>query len=372
MPGRNRTMAYPRVSGLAAFNWEGPYNPDGTTQINTDSGNCIDVTGNAGDCEPLTITKLITEGGYINRSYGGTDTDNWFSNWICQYFRTSPGGQHLSVSGVPSDASRCTEAAKRTNPSRPYVDLPVSLLDMKVGIQSIQHAGESLIRRVARHNLNYQFMISPLVGDIVKMMDIQDQVARRIKEINRLYDKNGLRRTVSHGSWSATAIDTSLTVQSVYDVIRVAARWTTTKTCRTHVRWAPQSKVSLRPPPSVISAWANRATRGLTVDMSTLWELTPWSWLVDWFGNVGDYLIAQRNIVPARLIGVYPMTHTRTEFSFPAKSTIIRSRPTTISAGTRIRESKTRSIGAVTLDAHFPFLSGRQVGILASLGAARR
>jgi hypothetical protein len=376
MPGRTRNQTFPRPGGKAAFNWEGPYDPSPGAQVTTDSANCTDVTGNAGDCEPLTITKLTTQGGIVNRTFGGTDTDNWFSNWICQYFRTSSGGQHLSVTGVPNDATRCTEAVKRTNPSRPYVDVPVNLLDMRGGIQRIRDAGNSIrsaIRRSGGHVLEYEFMIKPLVGDIVKLLNAGDQIDRRIAEINRMYDNpTGLRRTVSHGSWSSVAEDSSLTIQSTYDVLRAYARWTTTVNCRTHVRWAPQSRVGLKPSPHAIRAMAVRSVLGLTVDFSTLWEIMPWSWMIDWFGNVGDFLVANRNIVPARLIGVYPMKHTRTEFSFPAFSRIIRGRPTTVSSGLRIRESKTRSIGAVALSAHFPFLDRRQVGILAALAASRR
>jgi hypothetical protein len=38
--------------------------------------------------------------------------------------------------------------------------------------------------------------------------------------------------------------------------------------------------------------WLDRAVEQLGLDLnpSTLWEMTPWSWAIDWFGNVGDVL----------------------------------------------------------------------------------
>lgn len=374
MPARSRTISEVTISGLARFNWEGAYNPSATTSVPTGSSTCVDNPGHGGDCEPFTLNRMTTKGGKLNRSFGGTSTDNWFSDYLCQFFRQTANVQHLAVSGVPSEAWRCTNAVARTNPSRPVVDVPVNLLDLKRGIQNLRDAGNSvrdIIRRSGGRYLEYEFMIKPLVGDIVKLANLAGPINSRINEINRLFGGRGLRRTVGHGTWSSQAYDPSLLVQSTYDTVNVKMRTQTTVSCRTHVRWGPQQACGLRPPPDQIRRWAVRAVQGLTVDLSTLWEITPWSWLADWYGNVGEYLVANRNIIPARLIGVYPMKHTRTSGSFPFTSVTVRGRPTTISAGERIREQKLRSIGAVALSAYFPFLSNRQVGILAAVAAAR-
>lgn len=375
MPGRSRSQTYPRVSGKFAFNSAGPFDPT-LTQVNSDSGTCVDVTGHGEDCEPFDLNRRSTTGGYVNRPYGGGSTDYWFNNYICDYLRIGAPGDHMSLPDFPSQAYRCTEAVKRTNPSRPYVDVPVSVLDMRRGLQSIRDAGHSIrdaIRHGGSHVLNYEFMIKPLVGDLVKMRNAQREISNRIKVINRLYEGKGYRRTVSHGGWSRISHDPSVTVQSVGSTLHSAVTRITRATARTHVRWAAQEKCGVRPAPEQVRMWATRAVLGGTIDFSTLWELVPWSWLIDWFGNVGDYLIASRNIIPARLIGVYPMVHTQTQTTGTGDvHTSFSGRKTILEPWSILRVRKTRSIGAASITAHFPFLDRRQVGILASLAATRR
>lgn len=392
MPSRFREILEQQAGGIARFNWEGPFDPNLTGgMVPTGNSAVTDNPGHGGDCEPFTLNRLSTSGGRLNRAYGGASTDNWFNNYLCQWFRQTSNGQHLAVSGVPSEAWRCTNAAQRTNPSRPVVDVPVDVLDVQGRIRDIQGEIGNLLRdpfgrkrygrvRVTPRQfgasfgnawLQNEFWIQPMVGDIVKLMYLAPDINRRISEINRLFGGKGLRRTVDHGSWSNQLHDPSVLVQSSYSTINVRMLTRTFVNCKTHIRWAPQSKCALHPSPDQIRRWAVRATMGLTIDLSTLWELTPWSWLADWFGNVGSYLVATRNIIPARLLGVYPMKHTRTEVTFPATQKSESGRLTTITSGRRVREQKLRSIGAVALSAHFPFLNGKQVGILAAIGASR-
>jgi hypothetical protein len=46
--------------------------------------------------------------------------------------------------------------------------------------------------------------------------------------------------------------------------------------------------------------WARNLTFGLNSHgaLAAAWELTPWSWLADWFSNVGDVIAATNNSVP--------------------------------------------------------------------------
>jgi hypothetical protein len=46
--------------------------------------------------------------------------------------------------------------------------------------------------------------------------------------------------------------------------------------------------------------YARRLTLGLTSYelLATAWELTPWSWLADWFGGFGDVISACNNSIP--------------------------------------------------------------------------
>lgn len=375
MPARSGTIVEQQPGGLARFNWEGPYSPnDPSSMVTTGSSHRVDVTGHGDDCEPFEVHRLTTSGGRLNRSYGGTSTDNWFADYLCQWFRQTSNGQHLAVSGVPSEAWRCTNAVNRTNPSQPISDVPVNALEAASGVQRLHDAGTKLrrsIRAAGSSYLSYQFSIRPLVADTIKMLVAQDVLRQRILQVERLVGKKGLRRTVSHGKWSSQVHNPSVLVQSTYDTINVRMLTRTIVEARTHVRWVWDRGSGIRPTPEEIRMRLIRALRGGTLDFHSLWELLPWTWLIDWFGNVGDVLKTNRNIIPARLVGVYPMLHTKTITTWPPKAETIRGRLTTISGGTRIREDKLRSIGAVALSAQTELFSAGHLGILAALGASR-
>jgi len=104
------------------------------------------------------------------------------------------------------------------------------------------------------------------------------------------------------------------------------------------------------------------------LDFATLWEAMPWSWLIDWGSNVGDYLKAHRNIVPAELQSVSLMEHSVTQAHIPAS---VIGGDLWISQIDVMKETKTRRKVIVAPTAHFPFLTGNQLGILASLAITR-
>jgi hypothetical protein len=109
---------------------------------------------------------------------------------------------------------------------------------------------------------------------------------------------------------------------------------------------------------------------GLTVDISTAWNLIPWTWLADWASNMGDVLAAHRNIVGQSLDGVAIMRQTRvtntTESYGPD------SYGTTMSALDTEYVIKRRRSVPVILSAGLPLLNERQVGIVGSLVITRR
>lgn len=368
MSARERSFAEVRVSGPRWFN-NTPGTLIGGGEITTGVKTCSDIVA-PGDCAPLTMEGRSTDGGIINRQSTGVNTAS-FDQYICDWFRTlNSDGGHGSPSGVPTSIAMATATAARTNPSRPYVDVPAAVLDMRGGIQRIKSAGDdllSIIRQTGSEYLGYKFMIQPIVGDLLRSVVAYHQVCRRRDEIDRLFEGNGIRRTVSNGSYSTSGVY-NVSVQSAGLLIQRPVRWTTSVECRTHIRWKPTMRSGIRPSPAQVDTWARRAVYGLTVDFSTLWEITPWSWLADWFGDVGTYLKAQRNIIPAAVSGVHPMKHWRTESVFDGGPIS----QGTISSGKVVRETKTRITSFVAPTAHLPIFDERQMSILAALGATRR
>lgn len=341
----------------------GSTSPGGSITYGQDS--CTDNT-NPGDCHSLDVTHYYSEGGRMNKGTVGTYWASWFKDYYVDVLDNwSNFPHHTALPGNMSDVAFATQAAARTNPSRPYVDIPVNVLQLGEITQLIRQRGRSIIREAARENLRYQFGIKPLVSDLVKLCNFQDQVERRVKEIDRLMGPRGLRRTVDCGTFSKSGVYHKV-LQSVYAYADGNFFANTTETVRAHVRWMPQ--VSLRGlSPAAKRALARRAVLGLTVDLGTLWEAVPWTWLIDWGANVSTFLKATRNIIPATLQGVHIMRHTRTEYEYRgARYNDVSIEPIIV-----VRENKTRRPSFVAPTAHFPFLSGNQMGILASLAVTR-
>lgn len=367
MAARTRQRTIVRMTGPRGFA-PAPFNTL-MSAYPTDFSDCSDITG-IGDCAPFDVERKTTAGGVINKPYSGGFA-SWFSNYIADILRTKSSLGHLTIPSRPNIFAVSTNAVDRTNPSRPVVDLPVDVFDFRPSLESIRDSGRSLIRRFGRiagkGNLNFQFAAAPLISDIAKILEIQEAVNRRIQYINRLYDGTGIRRTVSHSSHSVFATQ-SLSCQSAGTSITRTFYSNTRLEVKCHVRWLPVVRCALRPPPREIRAWANRAVRGLTVDFSTVWEICPWSWLIDWFVDMGSYLNTTRNIIPARLMGVFPMYHTTTTHScgeyFSGNVSMTPIRVT--------REHLERHVGATGPTARLSFLTARQLGIAASLMLTRR
>ena len=107
-----------------------------------------------------------------------------------------------------------------------------------------------------------------------------------------------------------------------------------------------------------------------------IWNALPWSWLIDYFANVSDYLGANqigRSAVASRAC---IMTHRRINYTHgavigkPGKL----SGQLTLSPGSVLSEQKTRTIVSppVLPTIQIPALSGHQLSILGSLAVLRR
>lgn len=212
---------------------------------------------------------------------------------------------HMSVPNVSSVDFTRLEA--HTNPSNPNILLPVFFWELKDVPDMIRQGGRiaDAIRRgkpwrrlirpdkatqdAAAANLAIQFGWAPFISDLRRLATFQDAVDKRRKMFEKLETK-GLRGRVDLDSWSSrsgrswTAWSTCGWVHSVpVEIEQSVTRWAS-------IRWKvndpsrlPRSDGELR-----------RRLTGLTFDSVPIavWEAMPWSWLVDYFFNVGNLLKA--------------------------------------------------------------------------------
>nr|UJQ85582.1 MAG: hypothetical protein 1 [Leviviridae sp.] len=373
MPGRSRTRLFHHFHGTGG-------NTNDSVRLGGDmivqsKHVCDDVTG-AGDNNNFGVYSFSYEGGrlYRPRSQFG----NHMEGYVADYLLQEGSWSHFTPPGLLSNLAYAAQLAARTNPSRPYVDVPVTILELGDFTQLIRDSGRNILQKAAGNHLKIEFGIKPLASDLAKLTTFRREFKNRKREIERLAGPKGLRRTVDLGSAAHGGDDIRDFQTNLALVTNRRRTWLTKENVRGHIRWkaAPEFHALSRGNLDSLSMerLIQRTMLGITnygVDASTLWEALPWSWLIDWGSTVGSYLAAKRNIIPAQLHDIRIMRHTHSEWTW--KREVYATNPEGyMSAGIRRRDNKSRSQSLpVAPVAHFPFLSGKQVGILSSLAVTR-
>lgn len=292
-------------------------------------------------------------------------------NWAPLSFR-DPGECNpiAHIPGSPTNGEAATKLLRMTNPSRPVVSIPNFMYELREFPKLMRIEGDTLLRKAGSANLNYHFGWAPLIGDLVKLCSFTDHVSKREKELEGLF-KSGLRRKRQLFNESGTE-EGYRSLNSW--LLRLGANYRATSTEKVwgYVEWYPTGPT--RPQTAdEMRTLARNAVLGLTLDLSTAWEAIPWSWLIDWCSNVGDYLSATRNIVGASHGPIYIMRHRRGEsiWTVPpgGDNDLI---PGGYPVVKRVREQKSRTRSNPSITAQLPWLTLRQMSILGSIGVTRR
>jgi hypothetical protein len=290
-------------------------------------------------------------------------------------------------SGPLSQAAAVTKTLARTNPNRSGVetliflfelkDIPKMLKSIGDGFQAVfspsgrQPSARDSVKVAGRTNLEIQFGWLPFVSDIGKILNFQEGAEKRFTELDRLYSKGGLRRRfvlfensdVLTGS--TTLQSSTFSCVSRYVRTRRQKQWAT-------VRWLPTLTNVPKPTSSEMMRQARNAYLGLNVDFSTAWQAMPWSWLIDWFANVGDCLAASRNTIPVVAVNMCIMNQLNGRFDYT--NAIALSPALTFSPGYEENSVKTRAVVPAptpTISAAWPVLGIGQWSILGSLAVTK-
>lgn len=379
MTTRTRTRFYGQEgTGSAVNKLEILSNPIVTNRVLSynNKSTCVDYVGPLGNGQALSVNHIYTEGAYVSSAFNEMNVKAWqrLDQFPLAYFNAVPSIVHLSDLSRPPNAALANQLVAGTNPSRPEVDIPINILELKDLPSLLYSFGKNYFEVLANANIRYQFAIRPLVNDFIKLANFTKMVDSRLAELNKLKTK-GLRRKVM--LWSGTVgpiTGSEVTTNSSpsWMTVRHIPTTTTTRKVWGFIRWSPN--FDLRPAEKWDNAYLHReavnAVLGLTLDGSTLWELLPWSWLVDYFSSVGDWIASNRNIVPATPGGMLIMETTSTDISYE-----ITTNPTKFWRGIpygNVRRrfvSKSRTpVSAILPSADLSLLTKGQTSILASLG----
>lgn len=286
---------------------------------------------------------------------------------------TTPYVSHLADNSRPSDPALAVQVIARTNPSRPMVDLPVSIFELRELPDLVRSLGNNLIKRWAKGTLMREFGWTPLASDYNALLGFSQSTSNRMELLKKLSKAPMTRKVHLYDSviLGPRQINTvNSTPPSLY--IDMNSQVMTTRKIWGYATWTPDVKKFERIAkydPS-FKYLSRKIVLGATVDASTLWNALPWSWLADWFGNIGDYLVANRNLVPCTP-NMPSICETRTTVRSMSIESCRFATPGQLPCKfTRVTRTRARASASLP-SAHLPLLTQRQVNILASLAVLR-
>lgn len=275
------------------------------------------------------------------------------------------------------------EAFNRFKPGKPKVSLSVFLAELR-DLPQMLMAKSYAHRNLGKHYLAAQFGWLPFVSDIRKMIQTYHQMDRIMNSTIRANGKWLLRRGVIRtsnetvpffcppsggGTWGfspGTVGFEDFSKCYAYGENTVSEQVWFSGRFRYYIPGLERKMQNPRFRRNFI-----RKVYGLTITPADLWEAMPWSWLIDYFANVGDVM---NNISSGYVDAV-------AKYAYVMKHNVSQCTQTSIGAfqnGTTISGSVTRTLESKHRVEANPFglevgadLSPRQLAILAALGISR-
>jgi hypothetical protein len=357
---------------LATRSWESKRPQDSTSLLLRESysGPGIDGSSDCLSLVPKTITKEFLDTKYTAMVFPSQD---------------------LSSYGPTAIA--------RMSPLRPSANVGQFLVELhdlpKLPLKMFTKAG--FFKALGSEYLNAEFGWKPFVKDLQDMYKTWQSVDSRIRQLVRDNGKPVRRRiSLTHD------VDTIEDIPQPLHQLRVYPNgWgeTVDNTINHH-----GSKCT-RKVMAYTDIWANGRFRyymfynsdnhwndkarlalfGLNPTPALLWEVMPWSWLIDWFGNIGDVITNLSSNGIADLIidyayimrryrkttGYYMTTYPTYVNPWGEQSDLVRIPP--VSLITEVVEERKERVAASPFGfgLHIDDLSARQYAILVSLGLSR-
>jgi hypothetical protein len=179
------------------------------------------------------------------------------------------------------------------------VDIPLFIFELKDFPRMLRDAvrfknNKLVYSDIPGSVLSYFFGYAPLASDLIKLLGYGEAVENAIAHYKRVdvdkkasgtLDKNKILLRVNTGSYTTPYNQaTQSWVQHLYHNRRI---WYSAKL-------TPAYTLPNWDSPIARTRWA----LGLNASYETIWNAIPWSWLIDYFINMGDFLAAHRGGMP--------------------------------------------------------------------------
>lgn len=327
---------------------------------------------------------------YSDSAAGPLDPFSVYHYWYPQYFRDSV----VSRRGYPpivfsTDAELKawgTEGVNRTLPTESEFDFSTMVGEiLGEGIPSavgFAGRGDSISKKLASENLNYQFGIAPIVRDV---QDFANVVRNSEKLLDRYLANAGkrLKRSTTLVNENDTQLVQTWTGSAALPIPAMTSaaynggspKTTLERDFKRKIWFEACYTYFIPRDPFLRKAHLADQLLGTTPDLATLWNLTPWSWAADWASNLGSVIENMSAFLEDGLVMHYGyvMEHTTVSHRYTTSDMRYKSYPGSQSlTSIYTTESKKRIAAspfgfAVDWDGFTP----RQLGILASLGITR-
>jgi hypothetical protein len=196
-----------------------------------------------------------------------------------------------------SETFYATRLLARTNPTRSEYSVPVAIKELVDVTSLFKLAAKSFTKFVGGAYLNYRFGWLQFINDVKTLATIVESVNSRVRELNSLAQHGGLRRRVdldAYGVSQTSSFNNYRVIQSTYGVTLYGEyTYHTQYKIWGSVRWYPRDYTELPTEPADVWLAAVRQVFDLEmIDSETAYNLIPWSWLLDYFSNLGEFLAA--------------------------------------------------------------------------------
>ena len=306
MPGIARSRSRYLYHDAGTATWNGGGLPDSTSQWYSEEF-CDDTYGNWDGSNPFYLER---KSNLLWRAFG-TMRDTGYGWTYGGYGLTGSFSGHVNpATPEPSDTESLTTALARSNPDKPNIDLPVFIYELKdipeifeyyakIGAKEFK---DRPIKEVAGLYLQHEYGVKAFFRDLLKMLDFQKATEQRFRSLQNLRDRSyGLTRrsTVWEDYADGQANYFASYLTPLYQESNLVIAWRETRRRKwVSTRWAPSEDFKHLSDDD-LKTLTFRIVYGLNLSFATLWEAMPWSWLIDWFTNVGDYASLHRNVTGA-------------------------------------------------------------------------
>lgn len=328
----------------------------------------------------LTIVKRTVQPPALN---GQTDWIQAFGRvgWLkCEWYATNTRSQMSYVpAATPVDwAYWKTKALGNLNPYRPTIDAPLALFELREFPSMVRQLGRVLSGNaqpgdVPGGYLAYQFGWAPLVSDVISLFNLAESIDGRSRFLRNLEQGNRVQRKLFSGTIRDQTTTDGYTTIPLNTGVHSHCLKADVRLVETLEVWMTANgklKFPLPTTPGGLKTLSHDMVLGLTLSPERVWDFLPWSWLIDYFLNMGDYIDAVGGRAYLQTTRLCLMAHIKVVNSL---TRIRLATGLTCSANPRLeREEKRRTAYAnpTPLMAFTPFLTGVQTSILGALATS--